>query len=423
MQDDQPARAKAPPLGTIAIDLTPVLPGGENGGAKRFALEIVRRLADLRPETRFVLLTQAASHEELAALERPNVIRLLAVGAAASGARSRAFGAASRLVRRAPAAVKRVAARVGYALHRQVKRGARSSPVREVGAGLLFCPFTAPTYAIPGIAVVSTVYDQQYRAYPQFFAVEDVIQRERAFRDACTRATALAAISGFSREEAIRAGGIDPGRISTIPLRLAALPAAGRDDGMLERLGLAPGGYFLYPANFWKHKNHEMLLTAFGIACRREPGFSAKLVCTGAPSERGEWIARAAAALGLRSRVVLPGFVDDREMAALMASAAGLVFPSLYEGFGLPVIEAMAAGVPVACSDTTALREVAGEAALRFDPRLPEAIAQALIRLGSDAALRASLVERGLAQARPFQDADRMARDYWQLFEAAAGTA
>jgi glycosyltransferase involved in cell wall biosynthesis len=407
-------------LETIAIDLTPVLPGGENGGAKRFALEIVRRLAAQQPHTRFVLLTQAASHDELAPLEGPNVTRFQAVGSVASGARNRTFGAAARLVRHAPAAVKRAAARVGYQLHRQLKRGA-ATPLREIGARLLFCPFTAPTYAVPGVPVVCTVYDQQYRAYPQFFAVEDVIQRERAFRDACDRASALAAISDFSRDEAIAAGGLDPARITTIPLRMGLPVAASGGESVLGKWGLEPGRYLLYPANFWKHKNHEMLLTAYGIACRREARFGCKLVLTGAPSERGAWIARAAAAMGLGDRVVFPGFVDEGDLALLLARSAGLVFPSLYEGFGLPVVEAMASGVPVACSDTTALGETAGEAALRFDPRMPELIAEAMVRLATDEPLRESLVLRGRERALHFAGADRMARDYWALFRKAAG--
>ncbi len=421
MQEAQRERAQEPGLETIAIDLTPVLPGGENGGAKRFALELVRRLAAQQPGTRFVLLTQAASHEELAALDRPNVTRFQAVGPAATGARSAAFGAAARVVRRAPAVVKQVAAHAGYRLHRLLKRGT-ASPVREIGARLLFCPFTAPTYAVSGVPVVCTIYDQQYRAYPQFFGVEDVTQRERAFRDACERATTLAAISDFSRTEAIAAGGLDPARISTIPLRMASAARPGGGDDALGRWALEPGGYFLYPANFWKHKNHEMLLAAFGIACRGRSGFDRKLVFTGAPSERAAWIMRAAKAMGLESRVLFLGFVDDGDLAVLMAKSAGLVFPSLYEGFGLPVADAMAAGVPVACSDTTALKEVAGEAALLFDPRVPESIAEAMVRLASDPDLRGSLIRRGVVHARQYADAERMARDYWNLFRAAAGT-
>ena len=119
--------------------------------------------------------------------------------------------------------------------------------------------------------------------------------------------------------------------------------------------------------------------------------------------------------MGLESRVSFPGFVPAGQMAALLAGATGVVFPSLYEGFGLPLVEAMAAGVPVACSSTTALPEVAGDAALLFDPRVPAQIADAMAALVNDGALRERLVEAGRRRAPEFADADRMAREYWEL--------
>lgn len=97
----------------------------------------------------------------------------------------------------------------------------------------------------------------------------------------------------------------------------------------------------------------------------------------------------------------------------------GVVFPSLYEGFGMPVMEAMAANVPVACSNSTALPEVVGKAALLFDPRVPSQIAQAMISLVADDALRSQLIQAGRPTAVDFSDSERMAREYWRLFEQA----
>jgi glycosyltransferase involved in cell wall biosynthesis len=124
--------------------------------------------------------------------------------------------------------------------------------------------------------------------------------------------------------------------------------------------------------------------------------------------------------MGLGERALFPGFVERAELERLVADAAAMIFPSLYEGFGLPIVEAMSRGTPVACSDGTSLPEVAGNAALLFDPRKPRDIARAMTRLIDDAALRERLSAAGRAQAAPFTDADRMAGEYWSLFEEAA---
>ncbi len=196
-------------------------------------------------------------------------------------------------------------------------------------------------------------------------------------------------------------------------------PIVEHDQGVLNRLGLTRWQYLIYPANFWKHKNHEMLLTAFGMACREGLAADVKLVCTGAPGARQEWLMSAARAMSLGDRVLFPGFLPNAELAALMGNCSGMVFPSLYEGFGLPVIEAMAAGVPVACSNVTSLPEVAADAAILFDPRIPTQIAQAMVALLEDETLRSRLIQAGQQRANVFSDTERMAREYWELFEYA----
>jgi glycosyltransferase involved in cell wall biosynthesis len=186
-----------------------------------------------------------------------------------------------------------------------------------------------------------------------------------------------------------------------------------------SRWHLAAGRYLVYPANFWPHKNHEMLMTAFGMARRLGLDPAITLVLTGSPGERQDWLAGAARRLDLADAVVFAGYVSNDELAALVGSASGMIFPSLYEGFGLPVVEAMAAGVPVACSDTTALVEVADAAALLFDPRSPTEIARALVTLCDDEVERLRLVAAGRARAREFSEPRRMAAEYWDLFEHA----
>jgi glycosyltransferase involved in cell wall biosynthesis len=408
---------------TIAVDLTPVLPGGENGGAKVFVLELLRRLAARHPTTRFVLLTHGASHKELASLDAANMERVVVAGANETARRAGWFARA--ILRRATAVLpRRVSIPLAALASRFVRTRPRGRSLRDRGVDLLFCPFTAPAYREAGLPLVATVYDLQYRTYPQFFRPEEVAHREQTFLSACRHASALIAISDYARLSAIECGPILPDRIRTVYLRMAQrIRSSDRTSagGRLAALGVVAGEYFLYPANFWPHKNHEILLTAFGIAVQNRLSARLKLVCTGAPNERTAWLRRAAQAMGLGDRVLFPGYVDDDTLADLMTGARGLAFPSLYEGFGLPVIEAMAAGVPVACSASTSLPEVSAGAALLFDPRVPTDVAAALVTLDTDAATRARLIDAGRRRAAEFANSDRMADEYWTVFRFAVG--
>jgi len=409
-------------LKVIAVDLTPILPGGENGGAKIFVLELLVRLAAMEPQTQFILLTQAASHEELAVLDRSNMRRVMVVGATVSNSiRLRLQNLASRLLPHLPSRLRRIVSRMAYRLNSKLKQGGSGSLLRDMNVNLLFCPFTAPTFFELGTPIVCTIYDLQYKTYSEFFAAEDVAHREHTFLEACRKATVLTAISDYSRNSAIAHGKLDPKSIRTIYLRMAQriVPEAPQDLDILDRFKLVPYRYLMYPANFWRHKNHEMLLTAFSMACHDGLAADIKLVCTGAPGERQEWLMKAAQAMDLGPRVIFPGYLPHVELGMLMGSCLGVVFPSLYEGFGLPVIEAMAAGVPVACSDRTSLPEVAADAAILFDPRVPTDISQAIISLAENAALRERLIQAGLQRANEFSDSTRMAHDYWELFQLA----
>jgi glycosyltransferase involved in cell wall biosynthesis len=411
-------------LRTIAVDLTPVLPGGENGGAKVFVLELLRRLAERTPQTQFVLLTQAAAHEELAALDSTNIRRVMVLDPSAPPIfRSLATRVFSRLLAHLPGRLRPIAERLGYSALISLKRTGSRSLLRDLNVDLLFCPFTAPTYFEFAIPTVCVIYDLQYKTYPEFFAPEDVAHRNRTFIEAARRSTALAAISNYSREMAISVGKLDPASIKTIHLHISqhSLRNASRDESILSRLRLTAGKYVIYPANFWKHKNHEMLLTAFGLARRSGLADDIRLVCTGAPGERQRWLQRSARELGMGDHILFPGYLSNAELLALVTNSAGVVFPSLYEGFGLPVIEAMATGVPVACSNVTSLPEVAGAAAILFDPRIPDQIAQAIISLAHDKELTARLVRLGDTRATQFSDSRLMAEQYWELFQSTVG--
>jgi glycosyltransferase involved in cell wall biosynthesis len=411
-------------LRTVVVDLTPVLPGGENGGAKVFVLELLRRLAEHAPQTQFVLLTQKSANEELAILDSANMRRRVLLDISRPPeAKMQGKRMLLSVLAHLPGRLKRGAARLGSAWLTHSKRSGSRHLLRDLDADLLFCPFTAPTYSEENIPTVCTIYDLQYKTYPEFFAPEDVAHRERTFIEAARRSTALAAISDYSRDTAIAAGKLHPAHIRTIHLHAPqhTLRSGSQDESILDRLHLIAGKYLIYPANFWKHKNHEMLLTAFGMARHRGLAEDIRLVCTGAPGARQQWLMQAARSLDLQDHVLFPGYLASAELLALMTSASGVIFPSLYEGFGLPIVEAMAIGVPIACSNVTSLPEVAGNAAILFNPRVPEQIAQAIISLVHDKELTAGLVRAGETRAAKFSDSRLMAEQYWELFRYAAG--
>ena len=402
----------------IAVDLTLVLPGGENGGAKVFLLELLRELPQMKPDTQFIVLTRESSHHELAFLDRPNMRRIMVQAEPSSHPDHEKHPLPP------PSWAVRTVQRWKRSVKKRIKKQELSSEGRleHLGVELLFSPFTSLDHAEPGIPAVCTIHDLQNKTYPEFFATDDNANRDRMFTEACRKSTLIAAISEYSRSSAITHGNLDPSRIKTIHHRIAHRMAS--TNGVLEstlfgRLGLVKKEYLLYPANFWKHKNHELLLSAFDIATRNGLSSAIKLVCTGAPDERQKGLIEKARAMNLEKRVLFPGYLPDNELAVLLSNCIGLIFPSLYEGFGLPVIEAMASRIPVACSNTRALPEVTSGAALLFNPEHPEEIAKAMVALAEDESLRLRLIDAGLTRAHEFSDSKRMAQEYWELFEEA----
>jgi len=154
----------------------------------------------------------------------------------------------------------------------------------------------------------------------------------------------------------------------------------------------------LYPANLWPHKNHNRLIEAFGNIADHE----LELVLTGQDYGRGEGLQRAVARAGVAGRVHHLGHVRADELPALMRAAEAMIFPSLYEGFGSPPLEAMACGCPVASSSRASLAEIIGNATLTLDPDSVESITEAIERIARDTDLRERLRDRGMRHAASF---------------------
>jgi glycosyltransferase involved in cell wall biosynthesis len=253
---------------------------------------------------------------------------------------------------------------------------------------------------VPHVAeppAATTVLDLQHEVLPGFFSAAERAYRRVFYRSAVRRSRLVIAISAHVEQTLVERLGLEPDRIRVVYL---GVDAKRFTPGTGERRP-----FLLYPANAWPHKNHARLFAAFALVRAERPGLT--LVLTGAGHEK----------LRLPRGVESRGRVSAPELVELYRSAAALVFPSLYEGFGQPPLEAMACGCPVAVSGAAALPEICGDAARYFDPSSIEEIADVVLDV---LARPEELVERGLERAALFSW-DECARRHDAVYAALAG--
>lgn len=300
---------------------------------------------------------------------------------------------------------------------RAVSLGRARDVRRHVGGlDLYFCPFGILDPRPVPVPSVVTLVDVQERHLPGLFTAADHWNRGLHFEGSTRQADAVVTISEFSRASIVRHHGVPEDRVHVAPLcpdpRLLSAPEP--DPAFARSL---PEGFVFYPANHWRHKNHELLLQAVKLL-RDERRKVVPLVFTGFEQPNGFPLARRARELGLESQTRLLGFVSLPELAHLYRRAAVLAFPSLFEGFGLPLVEAMALGCPVVAADATSIPEVVGDAALLFDPLDVGSCADALARCLEDPVRRETLRAAGRERARLFTP-ERTAAAHREAFDAA----
>jgi glycosyltransferase involved in cell wall biosynthesis len=219
---------------------------------------------------------------------------------------------------------------------------------------------------------------------------------------AARRADRIVTLSETARAEIVEDVGIAADRIDVVPLGhgLSTRSTPTPFDELRRRLGLGDGPLVLAVSGLNPHKNVRSLLDAMSFVRAERP--EARLVVPGHHTSHGAELQRHAENLGLGSSVRFPGWVSESDLEGLYRAATCFVFPSLREGFGLPILEAMARGLPVALANASALPEVGGGAALYFDPLDAREMADVIIRLLDDEALRARLVELGSTRYRQF---------------------
>jgi len=284
---------------------------------------------------------------------------------------------------------------------------------------LVHLPSTIIPPFLPCPAVV-TVHDLAWAHYPEAYRQDDLRMQRVAVRGAAQRAARIIAVSETTALDLHARFAIPKERISVIPLAVSPRFSAegprlsGRAFPGAERLA---AGYLLYVGRLDPRKNLLRLLEAYRRLCAGMP--TPPLVLAGPTTAHASELAAAAQRLAIEGQVIFAGYVPEDELPALYRSAGLFLYPSLYEGFGLPVLEAMACGIPAIASDRSSLPEVAGDAALLVDPENVERLTEAMSLLLTDEALRTGLIARGLARSRLFTW-ERTARETIEVYRQVA---
>jgi glycosyltransferase involved in cell wall biosynthesis len=370
----------ARPLG-IGVNALYLLPGGV-GGTEIYLRELLAALQRVDRENRYTVFTNSATDRDLVP-QAPN------------------FAWAPQAVRAEfrPARIVWEQTVLPWRVFRR-------------GLDVLLNPgFTAPAAA--PCPAVTVFHDLQHRLHPEYFRWFDRPFWRLLVDGAARRSTLTIAVSEQTRRDMAACYGLPPERIRVVEHGVAADVRA-----IAARRTPATPRIILYVATLHPQKNHAALLEAFARFRERRPGY--RLVLVGRHGFAARAVAQRVAALGLGADVELTGWIPRAEVLRLYERAWCCVIPTLFEGFGMPLTEALAAGIPAACSAIEPLRALAGDAALLCDPESVESIAAALERVTEDDALRARLAAAGPARAARWSW-DAAARETLAVLREAAG--
>jgi glycosyltransferase involved in cell wall biosynthesis len=264
------------------------------------------------------------------------------------------------------------------------------------------------------VPTVYSVYDLSLRRYRETHPRERVWLFEYFIKTRLRYATHILTISEFIRQEIIDEFKVSPSMVTAVPLAPDPLfiPCSDEAVNQVKHKYNLPDSYLLFVSSLEPRKNIDLLIDALGIADTDIP-----LVLVGWQGwGEKRWLERIKDK-NLKNRIYVTGHMPDNDLRAVYTGAQALVYPSLYEGFGLPIVEAMACHCPVICSNTASMPEVAGDAALLIDPTRSDELAQAIDNIVYDTHLRHQLVKKGTRQAAGFtwKETARQTRDVFKM--------
>ena len=355
----------------VGLNLLYLVPR-EVGGTEIYARRLVRALAELRPGTEWTAFCGREAAPSLRGAGWPGNVRVHEIPVDARDKPARIAAEMTLL----PAAARR----------------ARVDLLHSLGT-------TSPLAGVRPRVV--TVHDLIYEHFPQTFPTPARLGLKALVGPAARRCDRVLADSHATKRDVVERLRVPAERVDVVPLGLGEPPGAAPtpEAELRERFALGDHPVVLCVSAALEHKNLTRLIAALpALRVPRPP----VLVIAGHPGRERDRLLALAAEHGVADRVRLTGWLGQEDLEGLYAAAACCAYPSLLEGFGLPVLEAMRRGVPLACADATALPEVAGNAAELFDPRDTRAIAAAVARLLTDPAHAAELVARGRERAAGF---------------------
>lgn len=297
-----------------------------------------------------------------------------------------------------------------------------SVELRKNPVDLLHVQFTAPPLA--PCPVIASIHDLSFEHLPETFKRRSRMQMRLTIRRTARTAAELVTISDYSKRDIVSTYGIDPGRVTVTPLAAPPHFAPVIDGTELERVRKAygiRGDYILAVGSIQPRKNLARLIDAYAeLVSMRGEGNLPGLVLVGKRAWLFEETIRTAVRQQLQNQILFTGYVPERDLPALYSGALCFVYPSFFEGFGLPPLEAMQCGTPVITGNLTSLPEVVGDAGIMVDPFDVGALSGAIALLIDDVDQRKRLRVKGLARARAF-DWRETARRTLEVYERAAG--
>ena len=273
--------------------------------------------------------------------------------------------------------------------------------VRRYRLDVLHSPhYTTPVVA--SCARVVTFHDMTFFLHPEAHLLYKTVFFRAMIPVSARRADAVIAISQNTRKDILRLFPINPAKVFTIPYGIASMFHPRLKDDQRQVLGKygLPAEFVLYVGNLEPRKNLPMLLCAFAKLVQR--GLPHTLVLVGSRGWMDDEIFATLRDLNLGQRVLLPGFIPQVDLPALYSAASVFVYVSRYEGFGLPVLEAMACGAPVITSNVASMPEIAGTASILIDPSSEAELADAMLQVLTDNELRLRLSHEGVNRSRSF---------------------